>query len=273
MIKLIAIDLDGTLLRDDKTISEANIQSIQQAIHAGVEVVICTGRPIEGIQFVLDQCQMNSSDHYSITYNGGLVLRNQSREVISETIMKRENLEKIEAVMQELDLPVDAVGIDAAYRMHYPKDWPGTYDQLTTYMPFYSYQSDDLQEDYHFYKIVVNTEEEHLQSQIKNLPAWLSQTYSVMQSHPYQLEVMPKGIDKGTGLEALSQYLGIQAAEVMAIGDEQNDLAMLEWAGTGVAMANASDEVKAHATYVTKSNGEDGVAHAIHRFILDKKEK
>ena len=60
MIKLIAIDLDGTLLRDDKTISEANIQSIQQAIHSGVEVVICTGRPIEGIQFVLDQCQMNS---------------------------------------------------------------------------------------------------------------------------------------------------------------------------------------------------------------------
>src|SRR5699024_11988603 len=77
MIELIAIDLDGTLLRNDKTISEGNREMIRKAIDNGVDVAICTGRPLEAIQKFLDTLETNTDDHYSITYNGGLVVRSE----------------------------------------------------------------------------------------------------------------------------------------------------------------------------------------------------
>ncbi|MCY3035256.1 MULTISPECIES: Cof-type HAD-IIB family hydrolase [Aerococcus] len=268
MIKLIAIDLDGTLLRDDKTISEANASTIRRAVEAGIEVVICTGRPIEGIQFALDRFNMNTAKHFSITYNGGLVLHNDSREIISETIMTTADVLRIYDMMYGLDLPIDAVDIDTVHRLKYPKDWPGHYDQQMPFLPFVHFDLDALGMDHHFYKTVTNTPKEHIEDQLSKLPDWLYQDYSVMRSHGHQLEVMPKGVDKGQGLAALANYLKIDVSEVMAIGDEENDKAMLQWAGTAVVMANGNETIKKYADYITKSNMDDGVAHAIEELVL-----
>ena len=96
----------------------------------------------------------------------------------------------------------------------------------------------------------------------------LSQRFHTIRSQPILFEILPKGVNKATGLKALAEHLGISRQEVMAIGDENNDIEMIEYAGLGVAMGNAPDTIKALADVTTTSNEEDGVATAIKRYVL-----
>ena len=107
-----------------------------------------------------------------------------------------------------------------------------------------------------------------LDAAIAALPQETRTRYTVLKSAPFYLELLDKRVNKGTGVQALAEVLGLKPENVMAIGDQENDMAMLHYAGTGVAMGNAIDAVKAVADFVTKTNGEDGVAHAIKHFVL-----
>ena len=91
----------------------------------------------------------------------------------------------------------------------------------------------------------------------------------MLKSAPYFLEILDKRVTKGTGVKSLADALGIKAEEVMAIGDQENDIAMIEYAGVGVAMDNAIPAVKEAANFITKSNLEDGVAYAIEKYVLN----
>ena len=119
-------------------------------------------------------------------------------------------------------------------------------------------------------KIMYIDEPEVLEEGIKRLPQELYDKYTVVRSAPFFLEFVNKESSKGVGLKALSEHLGITEKEVIAVGDANNDLSMLEYAGLGVAMENGTKEVKEIANYITKSNEEDGVAHIINKFILEK---
>lgn len=270
MIQLIALDLDGTLLRDDKSISEGNKTMIQRAIEAEVHVVICTGRPIEAIQFVLDELNINSEAHYSITYNGGLILANKSREIVAETIMKLSEVLDIYEVTRQLELPLNAVDINSVYEFPYPEGHPSNYQKAMPFLPFKPIDFDEINASHAFYKVVMSTEASHLTSVYLDIPEILFDKYSVMRSHPHQLEMMPKGVDKGYGLSELAAYLNIPQANVLAVGDEENDLAMLKWAGEAAVMANGRPDVKEVATYITDTNMNDGVAQAIAHFVFDE---
>ncbi|RPA57120.1 HAD family phosphatase [Aerococcus agrisoli] len=268
MIELIAIDLDGTLLSKDKTISPANIDMIHKAIQNGVDVAICTGRPLEAIQHILDTLGTNSSDHYSITYNGGLVLKNESREVVSQVTMSMGQAQCLYEAMLAVDLPLEAVLIDAVYQFPFPEDFPGTYQETMNFLPFKQFDMTNLDPETAIFKVVINTEIAHLESAMTKLPEWVFEDFEVMRSHPYQLEIMPKGVDKGVGVAHLAQVLELTADQVMVIGDEENDLAMLKWAGTAVVMENGRPDIKQYADYITSSNEEDGVAKAIDHFVF-----
>lgn len=270
MTRLIAIDLDGTLLRDDKSLSEANTKAIQAAIAADVKVAICTGRPLEAIQHILDQLQTNTHEHYSITYNGGLIIQNETRQVMAETVMTLAEADQIAKPLLALHLPVVAVAIDTVYEYPYPEGHPSNYHHMMSFLPFEKLQEAQLSPQTAIYKLVVGTEKNHLEQQLPAITRELFDRYAVMRSHPHQLEIMPKGVDKGRGLAELAQVLGIPQAEVMGIGDEENDIAMLQWAGTAIVMGNGREDVKALADYVTATNEADGVAEAINHFVFNK---
>lgn len=268
MIELIAVDLDGTLLRNDKTISEGNRAMIRKAIDTGVEVAICTGRPLEAIQKFLDFLGTNTSDHYSITYNGGLVIQNETGKVASQVTMTMADATRLYEVMAALDLPLEAVLIDAVYQFPFPEGYPGTYKETMNFLPFKQFDMANLDPATQIFKVVVNTETEHLESKLDQIPDWVFEEFEVMRSHPYQLEIMPKGIDKGTGVSHLADILELTKDQVMVIGDEENDLAMLKWAGTSVVMENGRPDMKEYADYITDSNENDGVAKAIDHFVF-----
>ncbi|AMB98961.1 haloacid dehalogenase [Aerococcus urinaehominis] len=269
MIKLIAIDLDGTLLTDDKQISARNVASISQAIDQGVHVVITTGRPIEAIQAFNQILGTDNDAHYSVTYNGGLVLNNGSKDVIADRHLTKDQVQAIYQACHELDLPLVAVGLDQVYAFPDPLAYPSNYHKTMPFLPFNEQDPTSLTSQDLVFKCVVATDSDHLAQQLPKLDSELLAGLSVMRSHPHQLEFMPLGIDKAYGLARLAERLDLTADQVMAIGDEENDLAMLQWAGEAVVMANGRDDIKAYATYITGSNMADGVAQAIDHFVLN----
>ncbi|MEY8371330.1 Cof-type HAD-IIB family hydrolase [Aerococcaceae bacterium 50-4] len=268
MIELIAVDLDGTLLDNKKQISEGNRAMIRKAIDNGVDVAICTGRPLEAIQKFLDTLETNTAEHYSITYNGGLVVQNATGKVASQVTMTMADATRLYEAMAALDLPLEAVLIDAVYQFPFPENHPGLYQETMNFLPFKQFDMANLDPATQIFKVVVNTETEHLMAVIDQVPAWVFEEFEVMRSHPFQLEIMPKGVDKGAGVAHLAEILELTKDQVMVIGDEENDLAMLKWAGTSVVMENGRADVKEYADYITDSNENDGVAKAIDHFVF-----
>jgi Cof subfamily protein (haloacid dehalogenase superfamily) len=116
--------------------------------------------------------------------------------------------------------------------------------------------------------VVVGYHKDYLDEQIQKIPATVREQYEVIKTRDNLLEFMPKGITKAYGISLLAKDLGIEQEEVMCIGDEENDLPMIEYAGIGVAMANAISRVKEIADVVTDSNEEDGVAKVVEKYVL-----
>ena len=254
-IKLLALDLDGTLFTKDKQVTAENRAALKSAEAEGVHVVITTGRPLPAITHILEDLGLLDDKHYSVTFNGGLVQRNNG-DILIKKEMSREDLKQIYAVFEPLGLPMDVISDGIVYGVP-SKGNHSLYRQANPTLTFVDVESiDDIPENIVYNKVVTVCEEAFLDAQIEKLPI---------------LEVMPKGVHKAVGLKLLSDYLTIDKSQVMAMGDEENDLTMLEWAGLGVAMANAVPKAKAVAKAVTtKTNEESGVAEAIHKYILEK---
>jgi len=269
-IKLVAIDLDGTLVNDEGRVSQANKDAIQAAKNQGVKVVLCTGRPLLGMVDLLDECNLREEGDYGITYNGGLIQKTQTGETVKQVTFDLDQVNDIFEMSQHLGMPLNFIDLDHVYEPPYPEGAESDYHTLMKALPFKEIDTDqDLPKDLEVNKMVMCRPQEELDPAIRKIPNRYFEDYSIIKSRPQLLEFMPKGVDKGNGLAMLEELLSIPKEEMMAIGDMENDLAMIQYAGMGVAMENAADEIKEHSQFVTKSNNDDGVAHAFHQFVLN----
>lgn len=268
MIDLIAIDLDGTLLRDDKTISDRTKSAVKAAQDAGVEVVICSGRPYNAIVDILNELGLNNPENHSITYNGGMVVQNKSQKIISSSHLTFEETIELYEYFLSLGMPVGCIDAEVGYYFDDFSYETSRYVRDQNKLDHIRRDADDLPADSVFYKLVMAMDTgEVLQEHMDNMDTDLYEKYSIMRSHPHQLELMPKGIDKGAGLRSLCEHLGLSMESVMGIGDEENDIGMLESVGFPVVMANGSEKLKKMAKKVTLSNEEDGVAVVIEALL------
>lgn len=267
-IKLLALDMDGTLFTTAKTITDENKLVLKKAQEKGVKVVITTGRPLKAIQHVLEDLDLYNEDNYSITFNGGLVQRNNG-EILDKSDMTAEEIQVLYADFEPLGLPMDVISDGTVYSLASQGNH-SKYREANPMLTFVEMESlADLPSDIIYNKVVVVTSAEFLDAQIPKIPASLHERFEIFKSRDIILEVMPKGIHKAVGLDLLTKHLGLKAEQVMAMGDEENDLSMLKWAGLGVAMANGSAIAKESAKAVTtKTNDESGVAEAVEKFIL-----
>lgn len=269
-IKLLALDMDGTLFTTDKQITAENRAALKAADEKGVHVVITTGRPLRAIKHVLEDLDLYNEDHYSITFNGGLVQRNNG-EILDKNEMTRSHLRAIYDVMEPLALPMDVLSDDKVYSLS-SRGHHSLYHVANPMLEFVNVASfDDIPEDVVYNKVVIVFDAEFLDQQIAKIPEQLYEEFEVFKSRDIILEIMPKGVHKAVGLDLLIKHLEVKQDEVMAVGDEENDLSMLEWAGWGVAMANGIAIAKKTANAVTtRTNDQSGVAEAVHKYILDK---
>lgn len=270
MIKLVAIDLDGTLLKDDKTISDRNKEVLQQAKAEGVKIVLCTGRPLVAIESYLDRLELRDAGDYSITFNGSAVQKNDTGEELVSHSFGLQDVQRVASVMAQLNLPLDVISVDTCIHLTTAPEHPSIYQSINPVLKYETKKVSDLTDDIIFNKMVVAIEPAYLDEQLKQLPQELHESFNIMKSRDCLLEIIHPEGSKANGIALLGEQLGITADEVMALGDEENDVSMIEYAGMGVVMENGNPSLKEIAQYVTKSNEEDGVAHAVEKFVLNK---
>ena len=269
MYKLVAIDMDGTLLKEDKTISERTKKAIQSAREKGVTVVLATGRPIEGVSRYLEELNMYTEHDYVLSYNGALIQKTKSKEAVAKVALKGEDLHYLRKLSDELGVNIHAFSEERG--LITPKNSKYTeVEAEINNIEIHEMNIDNIPDDEVMIKIMMIDEPEILGEAMEKLPKEVYEKYTVVRSAPFFLEFLNKSVNKGVGVELLAKHLGVKQEEVITFGDAGNDLHMIEYAGLGVAMGNAFDEVKEAANYITDTNENDGVAKAIEKFILEK---
>lgn len=267
-IKLVAIDMDGTLLNPQHEISAGVKSAIERARQQGVHIVLATGRPYIGIQRYLAELDLVQEGEYCISYNGALVQRTQDGECVAEVTLGFDDYLYAEQLARELGVHFHVFDKSFLYTPNKDISEYTIHEATTTGIPVRYRAVEEMDRQMRFPKLMMIDRPELLDAAIQRLPEHARQTYTIMKSAPFFLEILDKRVNKGQGVKMLAEKLGLTRDEVMAIGDQENDLAMLEYAGTGVAMGNAIDSVKAIAQFVTKTNREDGVAYAIEKLVL-----
>lgn len=267
MYKLIALDMDGTLLNEDKKISKTNFEAIKIARKKGIKVVLATGRPTKGIEKYLKELDLIHDNEYAVSFNGAVVQEVKTGKVIAKKTMTLDDLKYFYKLSKTLGVNIHALTPNSCIT---PKI--NEYSELEATMnniPLEVKDFDSLDISTTIVKVMFVDHEEKLSEVIKNLPSELYDKYTIVRSAPFFLEFLNKKVNKGYGVELLANKLGIKPHEVICIGDAENDVHMIKFAGLGVAMGNAFPEVKKIADYVTKTNQEDGVAHVINKFVIN----
>ncbi len=269
MIKLVAIDLDGTLLTDKKTVSVRNHDVLTQAKAQGVKIVLCTGRPLMAIRPYLDSLNLREAGDYSITFNGGLVQKNDTGTIVEKVTLTKADVDELIALAKELDMPLDILSDEIVLCIRTSSTYQTIYPSLNPLLTYKEATEAELAEYTLFNKAVTAYDQEVLDQWITKIPDAIKEKFEVIKTRNNLLEFMPKGVTKAAGIARLAADLGIEQTEIMAIGDEENDLSMVSYAKIGVAMENAVLPVKQAADFITKTNEEDGVALAIEKFVLN----
>lgn len=266
-IKLIAIDIDGTLLNSQHQITSEVKKAIQEAKEAGVKIVIATGRPLSGVKHILKDLHLLEKGDYVITFNGGLVQETATGKDIVHEGLNYEDYLELEYLARTLNLPMHASTKEGIFTANRDIGKYTIYESQLVDAPVF-YRTPEEMKDKEVIKVMMVDEPEKLDAQIPHIPSHITDKFNLVKSAPFYLEVTPKTVNKGKAIQHLCDLLGCSLEETMAIGDQENDRAMLEVAGVAVVMENGHPAMKEIATHITKSNDEDGVAYAIREWVL-----
>ncbi len=273
MFGLLGLDLDGTLLNDQKKICKKNVENLQKAKERGVKIVLCSGRSADGMQRELKQLGLKEKGQYAVALNGGVIFETTGT-FLKKNLMKAESIKELillgRSMLEEVNIQLytgDRVYVERWNETtDFYEEATGSHPQLVENLMDYAEKAVKMvffsrgSIDKSLKKI--RTLKDRVVCQI---PAG---TQSVI-SAPYLLEFFDEKVDKGRAIQELAEYLGMNAGQIICVGDQENDLPMLRYAGIGAVMNNGAPEVKAEADYITEiDNNEGGVAEVVERFIL-----
>ncbi len=271
-IKMIGLDLDGTLLTDKKELTSRTRKTLAKAIQRGITVLAATGRPWMGVP---EELRNFPGIRYALTSNGARVIDTSNSKVLIEHLIEPGPAKRALEVCGKYDTLQEIYFDGQGYAQADKIKWVERY-----------HKNPNMWEYMRKTRIPVNDIYALLEQENRGLDkvqalfadmeerkkAWeeLSREddLELVGSLGYNIEINARGVNKGTALLELGRLLGIRREEIMACGDGDNDTVMLREAGFGVAMGNAGDETKEAADYITLTNEEEGVAHAIEKFVL-----
>jgi len=268
MIKLIAIDMDGTLLNSKKELLDETKQYFKNFHNKNTEtlLVLCTGRPETGIRPYLKDLGYLEENHYIISQNGANIYESQTGKRVMDAFLDSKAIQKWIELGKKHGVSVMGGGVDYYYCFDQePTEWMEFDVKLVSGKLKRIPTKESLNTD--FYKILLMGDEEQLNEFETFIPQEWRDEFYVVRSQKYLVEVLKKGVNKAYGLEQLARELNIEPSEIAAIGDAANDIEMLEYAGLAIAMGNASEEVKSIADIVTDTNENNGVIKAIDNLI------
>ncbi|MGP7815605.1 Cof-type HAD-IIB family hydrolase [Niallia sp. 01092] len=241
-IKLIALDMDGTLLNNKGEITEENRQAIKEAQDKGIHVVLSTGRSIATCKEHAESLLLKT---YLVTVNGSEIWDWQGN-LIERNLVEAEHVEWMWELSKKNKATIWAISCGELWRDEMPKDISAL---------------DWLKFGFHI-------EDDQIRASVmKELQD--KGVFEISNSSPVNIEVNALGINKAKGLKTVCEKLHISMDQVMAVGDSLNDISMIKEAGLGIAMGNAQEIVKETADKVTATNEENGVANAIRTWALN----
>jgi Cof subfamily protein (haloacid dehalogenase superfamily) len=263
--KMLVLDLDDTLLRDDYSISNRNKELLAKAQKKGVKVVLASGRPTPAMLQYAEALQLAHYDSYMISFNGAVVTSMKTNEVLFEKSLTRDEIHSLHDFSIENNVHIITYS-DKGVVSETHSEYIDVELKLTG-IPHHKVPSFKSEVTSSAVKCILLENPDYLKKVEKKLKAERTDL-SVSRSKPFFLEVMPQGIDKAASIDFLAKKLGIKQSEVIAVGNAGNDLTMVQYAGLGIWVDNVSDELRHHADYVVASNENDGVAEVVERFIL-----
>lgn len=276
-IKMIGFDLDGTLLTDQKELGEYTVQILKRAVEEGIVILPITGRPLCGLP---EEVTGLTGLRYAITANGARILDLKNAAVLKEQLVSVETAEKILDILGNYDslreIYYDGTGYAEREKLeqidHFFEEGPMAEYVRSTRQPVENLMDKFRKESREVDKVqgvfADLGEREAALDEIRKLEG-----VTITGALHNNIEVNAAGVDKGNALLWLAQYLGIAPEETMAFGDGNNDITLLEKAGTGVSMKNGIEEVKHAADRITeKTNDEEGAAKFIETYVLKKGE-
>ena len=264
MYSLLAADYDLTLSREDRTVSPRVRDAIARVFAAGKTVTLASGRLSDG---AAQARALFPADVPLILCNGGVLARSGDGAVLEERVMEPGAALKLLAWCAArcgATILWCRAGLFAD-RFNFYSD---TYARLSFTEPK-PLSSPEEAAASGVYKILLLGHAPEILAAQEEARSRFAKTANCFLSSPEVLELVPPGVDKGSGLARLSELLGVPREEIVALGDGENDIPMLRWAGLGVAMGNAPDSVKAAADLVAPPCTEDGAAWVMERFLLD----
>ncbi len=271
---MLVLDIDGTLVGSDKTISEKTREAIIKAQQRGKIVAIASGRSIAGIRKTASNISLEQYGGYVIAYNGTTVVNCKTGECIYNQMVPKELVKPVYEAAKRVNAGIviyndntkemisgnglnEYIKIDA-------EACNVTINEVSDFVKAVNFP---------FNKFLLSGKPEHMAEVEKIMAKEFGDRLNVFRSDPFYVELLPRYVDKGVAVEKLVKHLDIQREKVICIGDSYNDLPMLRFAGMGVAMGNAQQEVKEMADYVTASNDEDGIVNVIDKFMTPKPEE
>ena len=267
---LLVLDVDGTLHNSHREISDATKNALIEAQKRGKTIAIASGRSIAGIRQTASAISLEEYGGYGIAYNGTTVINCKTGECIYNQTLPADLIAPVYEEAAKLQVAImayrdsakeiivaggvtDYVAADAAASCVTLRET----DQFVKELSF------------PINKIFVSGEPDKMKEVERILQRKFGSVLNVFRSDPYYVELLPKYTDKGVAVDKLVKYMDITKERVMCVGDSNNDLPMLRYAGMGVAMGNASDRIKEQADYVTDSNDDDGIVKVIEKFMTE----
>jgi len=266
--KLLALDLDGTLTKNDKTISPVTRDTLIHAQQQGLRIILASGRPTYGVAPLAEELRMSEFGGYLLSFNGGQIYDWKTKELLYSENLPHDVLPYLYECSKRRDdfaifSYVDKEIVTEAYE--YPYVMRASFINK---MPI-SHVDNFLEriKDTPLPKCMIVGEPEPLHKLELEMVEHLKGKIGVFRSEPFFLELVPPTVDKAKCLAILLDKIGVGREELIACGDGFNDISMIEYAGLGVAMENAQDVVKKAADFITKSNEEDGVAYVVEKYF------
>lgn len=266
--KLLVLDVDGTLLNDEREISKRTLAALLKVQQMGVRIVLASGRPTYGLMPLAKTLELGNYGGVVLSYNGCQIIKAQNGEILFERRINPEMLPYLEKKARKNGFAIftyhDDTLITDSPDNEYIKN-----EALLNNLKIIREDEFSTAIDFAPCKcMLVSDKEKALIGLEQHWEKRLAGTLDAFRSEPYFLEVVPCGVNKANTLGALLEHLGVTREEVIAVGDGVCDVTMLQLAGMGVAMGHSQDSVKVCADYVTASNEEDGVTLAVEKLIL-----
>ncbi len=265
--EILVLDIDGTLTNSQKEISGKTLDSIMKIQERGHKVVLASGRPTPGVLPLANKLKLSEYNGYILSFNGAKIINCNTNEIIYQKVLPGDIIPRLHTAASE-----NSVGI-----ISYEDNCIITDSEIDEFMetearingiPIKKVNDFPSYINFNVNKCLMTGHSAKLEKVEVIMREKFGQQLSIYRSEPFFLELMPQNIDKAYSLGKLLEYLGLSKEQMISCGDGYNDLSMIQYAGMGVAMANAQDVVKKAADYITLSNDEDGIAHVINEFML-----